>query len=638
MERFRILMLSFLVLFISSSFVLAENIAVKEMGGTFSCSPAYGGATAERAFDGNFSTNMALLVKQPELYIIREWEQTAILDSIQLRLYAPTLAPDFEICVWEYGMWKTIKIIRDNEATVVDIPLGGIQTRKMMYRPLRFNSASYHHIYEIVVEGTLQEPFVPKPEEFFAERQGAQIYLGWDAPLETKEGAQAISYNILKAEVVDGSYGNWEIVESGLLGNSWTGSGDVASSVAYCVIAVDKWGHTSEMATPIVLEAQGKITGRVIDEPSLAPLAGAQVKALGLQIAAITNSNGEFSLEHVSVGNVELEVSKKGYIREMVTVKLAAAGILDLNIAIEQEAEIPGSPAFLTANSQSGKVTLEWTSPGNGRLGALRYNLYRSETPNIKAMNPAPLAAELTATRWVDTTAIPGKIYYYAITAVSVTSHESAFSNEVKATSLPQSMPVLVAPSLNTVIHNNYVVMRWEPVLGASHYYIEYSLSPKFTSEQTRRRTIRTGTELVDLGLSDGNWYWRVQAIFEDNTVSEFSQIGTFSVVNTLSGNSPEVAFFDLWPKVVGKEPYVNIHYILNVGDHLVTIRVFDLNGRCVKTFFENYNSMAGHHEFSWDGRGDNKQLLKKGLYIMQFVATKPGQKYEVRKKIIVMN
>ena len=637
MERFRVLMLSFLVLFISSNFVLAENIAVAEMGGTFSCSPAYGGASAERVFDGNFSTNMALLVKQPELYIIREWERTATIESIQLRLYASTLAPDFEICIWEYGMWKTVKTVRDNAATIVDIPMGGIETRKIMYRPLRFNSSSYHHLYEIVIEGALQEPFVPKPEEFVAERRDIQVYLTWDPPLETKEGAQATAYNILKAVVVNGNYENWQTIAKGLVANKWRGESDLTQSSAYSVVAVDRWGHLSEMAEPVVIKALSTISGRVIDEQAQ-PLLEAWVRIKELDLTFKTASDGQFSIQNIPIGIVELEVSKEGYIRDQRLVVLTEAGISNLNFTLRQAEELLAAPAFLNATSQPGKIILEWSPAGESQLGPIKYNLYRSETPGIKQGQLAPLAVEIAATSWSDTTAIAGKVYYYTLTAVSVTSHESDFSSEVKALCQSQVKPILLEPNQYAVIHNNYVIMRWEPLSGANHYYVEYSRSPKFSPEQTTGRTIRTGTQLVDLGLSDGNWYWRVQAIFLDGTVSGFSQTGSFSVVNTLSGNSPAVAFFDLWPKTVGKEPYVNIHYILNIDDLLASIRVYDLKGRCVKTFFDNYHGGSGHHEFSWDGRGDNGMFLQNGLYIMQFIAAKPGQKYEVRKKIIVMN
>lgn len=631
MARFRFFLFCFLVLMILSCSALAENIGLMEKGGTNSCSRAYGGATADIVFDGTTSGTIGLFRSEPEVYIIREWEQNAVIDEITIRATS-AYATDFDILIWEYGMWKTVKTIRDNTSSRTTVPMEGVVTRKIKYRPISYaTTGNYHNIYEIEIEGVLEDPFVPKPEEFFGERKGSQVYLSWEEPLETKEGAKAVSYTVLRAEAIGGSYGDWEVAASGITATSWSGASDISRSEAYCVVAVDKWGHTSEMTSPVILAAEGKIAGRVTDEQTSAPLAGVLVKVLGTQLEAETNSSGEYTLANVPVGEVQLEIAKVGYLRKLVEVELTTAGISNLNIALEQGEEIPGSPAFLTATSQRGKVILEWTAPGGQEL---RYNLYRSETPTFDGVTP--LVTDISTTYWVDTTAIPSKIYYYAVSAVSVTNHESGLSNIVKASSQLHRIPVLVEPGANSVIYNTYVVMRWEPVIGASHYYVEYSLSPKFAPEHTRRRTIRTGTELVDLGLTPGNWYWRVQAIFEDDTVSDFSEVGTFSVVNTT--DSAEVAFFDLWPKVVGREPYVNIHYVLNVEDHFVTIRVFDLNGRCVKTFFENYPAKAGHHEFSWDGRGDNNQSLRKGLYIMQFLATKPGQKYEVRKKIIVMN
>ncbi len=614
---------------------MAENIALIGYGGTSICTTTYGNAPSENVFDGNLSTSISLR-QLSEVFVLREWEQNAIIDEIKIEFSSSQRAIDFDIYYWEYGMWKIIKQIRDNEAATISIPLEGIVTRKLLYKSLKFNS-SYNNIREIVVEGIVQEPYVPQPEEFVAERSGESVYLKWEAPLETKEGAQATAYNVLKADVVNGNYENWETIATGLVANSWSGEGDLTQSSAYSVVAVDKWDYLSEMAEPVILHALGAISGKVVDE-QFQPLTGALIRIRGLGVSSKAASDGQFSLVNVPVGIVELEVSKEGYIRDQRLVVLTEAGISNLNFTLQQAEELLAAPALLNATSQPGKIILEWTPAAESQLGPIKYNLYRSETPGIKQGQLTPLAWEISSTSWIDTTVIPGKVYYYAVTAVSVTSHESDFSTEVKALCQSQEAPVLVEPNQYAVIHNHYVVMRWEPLSGASHYFVEYSRSPKFSPEQTKGRTIRTGTQLVDLGLADGNWYWRVRAIFLDGTTSAFSQTGSFSVLNTLSGNSPAVAFFDLWPKTVGKEPYVNIHYILNIDDLLASIRVYDLNGRCVKTFFDNYHGGSGHHEFSWDGRGDNGMFLQNGLYIMQFIAAKPGQKYEVRKKIIVMN
>lgn len=246
------------------------------------------------------------------------------------------------------------------------------------------------------------------------------------------------------------------------------------------------------------------------------------------------------------------------------------------------------------------------------------------------------MAAGVAGTSWIDITALPGQVYYYAVSAVSRTFHESELSPEEKASCLSPAKTVLLEPNQYEVIHDRYVVMRWEPLSDVDYYLVEYSRSARFPETETKRKKVRGAAQLIDPALEDGNWYWRVQAYFEDGSVSGFSETGTFSVVRA-TGSAP-IAFFDLWPKVVGQAQFVNVHYILNLEDLLVSARVYDLNGRCVKTFFENHPASSGHHEFSWNGLGDDRRPLKNGVYIMQLVAAKTGHKYEVRKKILVMN
>lgn len=619
-----------------SAVVTAENIALMEYGGVTYSTTTYGNVTPEPVFDNVLSTSIALRVPG-DVYIVREWEQDVVIDFIRVHLHTTNYAPDFDLEIWEYGMWKKVAEIRDNSEQIVEISGNGARTRKIRYKPLSFNPGNWHNVYEIVVGGTIDAPFVPRPEEFKAVKQQTQVLLNWQAPVQTKEGAEAVSYQVLRAEYIEGELGVWQTIATGLTDFSWSGALDGNLSYAYSVRAVDKWGHFSELAPWALFEPTGVVTGRVVASDGYS-LSDVLIQVAGTQLIAKSDSDGKFLLSAVPIGTRELEAMKAGYLRKKQTVLILPTENTEVEFVLTQAEEIPSAPGFLSVETQNGQIVLTWNPGGQSQYGAITYNVYRSELPNLKTRALTPQAVNLNETSWADPSAIPGKVYYYAVTAVSPTYQESLFSNEIKA-----SAPVLVAPLLSkpeqyAVLYNEPAIMSWQPLDGVSNYIVEYSKSAKFPAAQTQRRTIELGTEFCDPALENGNWYWRVQAYFENGTVSRFSEVGSFSMVNASADYVPAVVFLDIWPKIVGQEEFANIHYVLHAVDLSVSISVYDLNGRVVKTFLQNYQAGSGHHEFSWDGRDAQGRRLRNGIYLIHLRADGLGKSYQIKKKIIVMN
>jgi hypothetical protein len=58
----------------------------------------------------------------------------------------------------------------------------------------------------------------------------------------------------------------------------------------------------------------------------------------------------------------------------------------------------------------------------------------------------------------------------------------------------------------------------------------------------------------------------------------------------------------------------------------LVDVSIFDLEGRKVRTALHEFRE-AGSHETFWDGRGDNRQFVRNGVYLVR-LSTPDGRRF----------
>jgi hypothetical protein len=61
-----------------------------------------------------------------------------------------------------------------------------------------------------------------------------------------------------------------------------------------------------------------------------------------------------------------------------------------------------------------------------------------------------------------------------------------------------------------------------------------------------------------------------------------------------------------------------------------ITLEIFDILGRRVKTLLDNKYREAGYHQISWDGLNQNKHAVASGIYLLNF-------KSEIYNKVIKM-
>ena len=89
----------------------------------------------------------------------------------------------------------------------------------------------------------------------------------------------------------------------------------------------------------------------------------------------------------------------------------------------------PGAPLALSAQRVSNDVQLTWDPSGFEEADFSHYAVYRSETPGVMA-DPGMFLSDAPDTTLLDTSADPGTMYYYIVTAKDIHENESDPSNE----------------------------------------------------------------------------------------------------------------------------------------------------------------------------------------------------------------
>lgn len=81
---------------------------------------------------------------------------------------------------------------------------------------------------------------------------------------------------------------------------------------------------------------RGAITGRILDKTTKEPVVGATVKVIGLDLGAVADLDGKFTIQNIPVGTYQVKISAVGYestIRSDVVVSTARAYILVVELA-----------------------------------------------------------------------------------------------------------------------------------------------------------------------------------------------------------------------------------------------------------------------------------------------------------------
>src|SRR5256714_14169242 len=84
--------------------------------------------------------------------------------------------------------------------------------------------------------------------------------------------------------------------------------------------------------------AEGRVTGRVVDARTQAPLASVRVHVVGTETGAMTNADGRYELLGVAAGTQAVQAQRIGYHSSTETVDVSSTGAATVDFGLGEEA------------------------------------------------------------------------------------------------------------------------------------------------------------------------------------------------------------------------------------------------------------------------------------------------------------
>ncbi len=164
-----------------------------------------------------------------------------------------------------------------------------------------------------------------------------------------------------------------------------------------------------------------------------------------------------------------------------------------------------GAPTVLQTGDSANAVTLvSWTPPAAPSFAPLTYQVLRGTVSGGEIpLTIASLPVTGAAAPLIDTSAVPGQVYYYEIEAIDTKGHVSAVSNEVvDGAANPINGPATVLISSG----NGQVLLDWQaPVSAAGSLPVsEYIVTPINGSAGSAITVVAGQPWDLQLGLSNG--------------------------------------------------------------------------------------------------------------------------------------
>ncbi|MDR0871149.1 MAG: hypothetical protein LBN39_10200, partial [Planctomycetaceae bacterium] len=183
------------------------------------------------------------------------------------------------------------------------------------------------------------------------------------------------------------------------------------------------------------------------------------------------------------------------------------SGAAEVNVSV---GTLPAKPNVSATQPTADSVELTW----NPVAGAASYYVYRS---NDNGKSYQTIASKITATTWTDT-GVPNGQYLYAVRAYNAAGRSDAGTVNVVLGTLPAAPNV----SYNTQPASNSVKLTWNPVPGATYYYV-YRSNDDGKSYQAIASKI-TATTWTNTGVAAGSYIYAVRA-YNDAGRSDASMV-----------------------------------------------------------------------------------------------------------------
>ena len=233
----------------------------------------------------------------------------------------------------------------------------------------------------------------------------------------------------------------------------------------------------------------------------------------------------------------------------------------------------------LTTDASTGKPLLKWADDEN----AVAFAVYRStsKTGDFTLLDTPDDA------KYLDTSAVPGRTYYYVVTVVDMGGKEK--DSAIKSITCDCARPVV---SITTNASSGKPSLKWKAVTGASKYevYRATSKNGTYTKIYTTTSTSCTNTSAV----AGTTYYYKVKAICgkSSNGNSAYSLVKSITCdcarpVVTLKCNATTGKPVISWKAVDGASKY-EVYRSTDGG------KTYKLLGSTSKTSFTNVGAAVG--------------------------------------------
>ena len=295
----------------------------------------------------------------------------------------------------------------------------------------------------------------------------------------------------------------------------------------------------------------------------------------------------------------------------------------------------------------SGVVTIFWEEPGPAPDGDLPawYNIYRSSTEipdelETFELEEFKMAEGIEQKNWTDYEISYTPVFY------QVRSFDQAGNMSTKGLLIQVEAKLAEIPKpvgLNngaTFERNDKATLTWQPIEDAASYEIEISEYEDFREllDTIENITNANSIQWWDPAL-EGRRFWRIKATYISGAKSLFSEPAWFDTLDLGIHESREVRLLSVRPSYILSTMCADLAEEFQIQlamneEAIVSLNIFDLRGRLVKSILSNQLLPVGIHTYPWNGKDTTSRILPNGLYILQLKLNLSGKTVTSVKRI----
>ena len=174
----------------------------------------------------------------------------------------------------------------------------------------------------------------------------------------------------------------------------------------------------------------GSIDGTVLDSETYLPIQGALITTTPASIAVLTDANGKFKIPKVKEGDVAVNIKRKDYLSNSLTVAIFKSENTLMDFLIFKDNTNIGTVTIYDPVPGNGAVdqllamTLKWKTEGNKASTVLTYDIYIFESNSTVQQ----LLGENVALQEVTTSGLKYSTTYYWYVVAKYEGNKVAFS------------------------------------------------------------------------------------------------------------------------------------------------------------------------------------------------------------------